>query len=67
MLSTDEKKIKQKQYYILNKKLILMKKKQYDSIWYECPCGAKYIMSHRRRHLDSQKCLKFWAENINNI
>jgi len=44
-----------------------MKKKQYDSIWYECPCGAKYIMSHRRRHLDSKKCLKFWRENINNI
>ena len=67
MLSIDEKKLKYKIWYNKNRKDILLKKKEYDSIWYSCPCGCRYIMSHRVRHLDSKKCLKYWKDNINNI
>ena len=52
-----------KQRYERNKPTILEKKRQYDKRYIECPCGGGYSMSHRSRHLSSQKCKNFHLNN----
>ncbi len=60
-------KIKNRKKYLENREDILKKKREYDSIWFMCPCGSRYIISHRMRHFNTKKCLKYTRENINNI
>jgi len=51
----EKQKEKTKLYYAKNKEQI--DEKQYKKI--NCPCGGKYIMKHKKRHLDSKKHKKF--------
>lgn len=60
-------KIKNRKKYLENREDILKKKREYDSIWFMCHCGSRYIISHRMRHFNTKKCLKYTRENINNI
>jgi len=52
-----------KQRYIQNKPDILQRKKLYDQKYIECPCGSGYSMSHRARHLRTDKCKSFHINN----
>ena len=65
-VSKEEIKQNQKNYYNNHKKDILSKKKTYDSNYIKCECGGGYSMSHRARHLSSNKCIHFFI-NKNNI
>lgn len=59
-VSPEDKKTKAIDFYNNNKKDILEKKKNYDQVYYECECGGRYNMSHRARHLNSQKCKNYF-------
>ena len=65
-VSKEDIKVNQKNYYNNNKKDILDKKREYDSVYYSCECGGGYNMSHKARHMKSQKCINFF-NNKNNI
>ena len=45
-----------KQRYLQNKDVILQKKKIYDQKYIQCKCGSGYSLSHRARHLRTNKC-----------
>ena len=45
--------------YNKHRETILQKKKEYDSLYINCPCGGGYSMSHRARHLATKKCKNF--------
>jgi len=64
-LSPEVKKDISKQRYIQNKEVILEKKKIYDMKFITCPCGSGYSMSHRARHMRTNKCINH--HNKNNI
>ena len=49
----------EKQRYQQNKPDILEKKRIYDQKFIACPCGSGYSMSHRARHLRTNKCKAF--------
>ena len=46
--------------YLKNRDFILVKKKEYDSVYHKCECGGGYSMSHRARHLKSKKCQEYF-------
>jgi len=52
-----------KQRYLQNKDVILEKKRIYDKTYINCPCGSGYSMSHRARHLRTDKCRNFHLNN----
>ena len=52
-----------KQRYLQNKDVILEKKRVYDLTYVNCPCGSGYSMSHRARHLRTDKCRNFHINN----
>jgi hypothetical protein len=52
-----------KQRYIQNKDVLLEKKRIYDQTYIHCPCGSGYSMSHRARHLRTEKCKSFHINN----
>tara|TARA_R110000782_G_scaffold158870_1_gene250975 strand:+ start:49 stop:531 length:483 start_codon:yes stop_codon:yes gene_type:complete len=64
-VSKEDKINNQKNYYNNNKKDILDKKKDYDSIYISCECGGGYCMSHRSRHRHTQKCINFFNQKNN--
>ena len=65
IISCINKSKNQKNYYNNNKKDILDKKKDYDSIYISCECGGGYCMSHRSRHRHTQKCINFFNQKNN--
>jgi len=52
-----------KQRYLQNKDVVLEKKRIYDQKYINCPCGSGYSMSHRARHLRTEKCRIFHINN----
>ena len=52
-----------KQRYLQDKPARLEKKKIYDLTYIHCPCGSGYSMSHRARHLRTDKCRNFHINN----
>jgi len=58
-ISPEQIKENRKKLYLQNQDKILQKKKEYDSLYINCPCGGGYSMSHRARHLSSKKCKNF--------
>ena len=52
-----------KQRYIQNKDVLLEKKRIYDQKYINCPCGSGYSMSHRARHLRTEKCKSYHLNN----
>jgi len=65
-LSPEVKREISKQRYLNDKPAILEKKKIYDMKYIPCPCGSGYSLSHRARHLRTNKCISF-HNNKNNI
>jgi len=66
-ISKEDKYKQNKDYYSSNKETILERKKQYDSVYHKCECGGGYCMSHRARHLNSNKCKNYFKnKNIDN-
>ena len=63
--SKEEKEENRKNYYNYHKKDILDKKKDYDSLYIDCECGGGYCMSHRARHLKTNKCINFFTSKNN--
>lgn len=45
--------------YHKHRETILQKKREYDKLYINCPCGSGYSMSHRSRHLDTKKCKNY--------
>jgi len=52
-----------KQRYIQDKPARLEKKKIYDLTYIDCPCGSGFSMSHRARHMRTNKCLSYHSDN----
>ena len=48
--------------YLKNRDIILVKKKEYDSVYHKCECGGGYSMSHRARHMKSKRCQEYFAK-----
>ena len=55
-----------KERYLLNRDKILIKKREYDKKYINCECGGGYCMSHRARHLNSQKCKEYFKNKNEN-
>ena len=55
-----------KQRYLLNRDKILIKKRIYDKKYIKCECGGGYCMSHRARHLKSNKCQEYFKNKNKN-
>ena len=62
-LSPEVKRDIEKQRYLQNKPAILEKKKIYDMKYIQCKCGSGFSMSHRARHLRTEKCRIFHLNN----
>tara|TARA_Y100001972_G_scaffold122678_1_gene168664 strand:+ start:48 stop:554 length:507 start_codon:yes stop_codon:yes gene_type:complete len=65
--SQQQKKDISKLYYETNKDDLLKKKREYDSVYHKCECGGGYSMSHRARHMNSNKCKNYFKnKNLDN-
>ena len=55
-----------KKRYLLNRDKILINKREYDKKYIKCECGGGYCMSHRARHLTSNKCKEYFKNKNQN-